>query len=209
MKDNGLCFFPQTFIKAEETVLKKQILSLNEQFQELMISVAELYPDILNEDLVQKPEANKPERDILPNDEHVMSSNYKDTLQRMERKSRWDEWRERRVRRRYSGGDMDLKDKHSLKPDGMKREKTTRPSSLNVNELSENSLKGKLRNSTRSNDDSPNSESATPTADASGAASPDDCGLKLLTLDSERRRRIRQRLKESRKKLDVVHLGLF
>lgn len=192
-------------------MLKKQILSLNEQFQELMISVAELYPDILNEDFLQTPEeAHKPE-DVVPNDAHDMSTKYKDTLQRMERKMGWDGWRDGRVRRRYSGGDMELKDEHFLKSESIRKREKARPSSLNVNELSENSLKGKLRNSTRSNADSPNSESTTPTGDMMGAASPgsNEYGLKLMSLDSERRRKIRQRLRESRKKLDVVHLGLF
>ena len=190
--------------------MKKQILSLNEQFQELMISVAELYPDILNEDFVQGPEVRKP-GDVTQKEDHNMSTKYKDTLQRMDRKSRWNEWREGRegrVRRRYSSGDRDQKEDHF---DGVTKREKARPSSLNVNELSENSLKGKLRNSTRSNGDSSNSEPTTPRGDTTGAASPEsnDLGLKLLTLDSERRRRIRQRLKESRKKLDVVHLGLF
>ncbi|XP_031552877.1 uncharacterized protein LOC116290041 [Actinia tenebrosa] len=199
-----------TFIKAEETLLKKQILSLNEQFEELMISVAELYPDILNEDFVQTPEARKPEY-ALPNDAHDMSTRYQDTLQRTPRKSRWNEWREGRVRRRFSGGDMELKEEHFVKSDGIAEREKTRPSSLNVNELSENSLKGKLRNSKRSNTDIPNSAAATPSGDATGAVGlgSNDYGLKLMSLDSERRRRIRQRLKESRKKLDVVHLGLF
>ncbi|XP_032218870.2 uncharacterized protein LOC116601994 isoform X1 [Nematostella vectensis] len=42
-----MCRCTATVLKSEEATLKKQIVSLNAQFQELMISVAELYPDVL------------------------------------------------------------------------------------------------------------------------------------------------------------------
>jgi hypothetical protein len=175
-----------------------------------MISVAELYPDILNEEFAQQP-AGSPEG-LIPKEPHTMSTRYKDTLQRMDKKSRWNEWREGRARRRYSGGDMDLKEETFVKSDDITSKENMRPSSLNVGELSEHTMFGKRNNSTKENAKSPDSEFTTPRGDNNTrATSPgsNDLGLKLMALDSERRKRIRQRLKDSRKKLDVVHLGLF
>ncbi|KXJ23888.1 uncharacterized protein LOC110249693 [Exaiptasia diaphana] len=176
-------------IKAEEMFLKKQILSLNDQFQDLMISVAKLYPDILNEDFAQKPD--KSPLQILDHDPSRINCN--DSLRRTERKSRWNEWREGRSRRRsFFDGELS-KERHHLS----KLHTAERPSSIHVDSQLNKAERSPRHHRSHSE---PRCESP---------QTPDEQDTKFYSLDSERRRRIRQRLKESRKTLDVVHLGLF
>ncbi|KAK3747303.1 hypothetical protein QZH41_005529 [Actinostola sp. cb2023] len=105
----------QTLIKAEEMFLKKQILSLNDQFQDLLSSVAKLYPDILNEDFAKKPDKNV-----------LQFIEYNDSLHKADKRSRWNEWRDGKTKRMsFTGGERNL-----TKPDD-----TRRPSSLHVGDL--------------------------------------------------------------------------
>lgn len=175
--------------------LKKQILSLNDQFQDLMTSVAKLYPDILNEDFAQNSE--KSPLQILDHDPSRMK--YTDSLRRTERKSRWNEWREGRPRRRsFFDGEIVLKERQHLS----KLHTGERPSSVHVDSQLNKRSAYKADHIPRNNRSHSEPRCESP-------KTPDEQEGKLFAIDSERRRRIRQRLKESRKTLDVVHLGLF
>lgn len=195
--------------------LKKQILSLNDQFKDLMSSVAKLYPDILNEDFAQKPEksllhivelepktacnksitSKEPEsfKQIKTDSDKITDNK---SPRRTDRRSRWNEWREGRAKRRsFVEGEIESKERHQQS----KLNTTKRPSSLHVDDLSGNAYNNDNRRERghRSRSE-PRPESPLSPGEYTGGR-----------LDSERRRRIRQRLVQSRKALDVVHLGLF
>lgn len=202
--------------------LKKQILSLNDQFQDLMVSVSKLYPDILDEDFAQKSDKSilhvielDPQSKQARNESKQTRQESKQTRDgsfafttdkanspenitpiRADRRSRWNEWRESHAKRRsFVEGELQANERHRQ----TKLDSPQRPTSLHVDNLNLVTPESDVRKARghRSRSEPRPSDSS---------SSPDDG---RYALDSERRRRIRQRLKESRKTLDVVHLGLF
>lgn len=166
-----------------------------------MLSVSKLYPDILNEDFAQKSdksilqviEIEPAPKHSYHESESLEFSTENRSPKRTERRSRWNEWKENRAKRRsFIDGEIESNERHYQS----KLDSPRRPTSLHVGDFvtPENSARRGKGHRSRSE---PRPESS---------LSPDDG---RYALDSERRRRIRQRLKESRKTLDVVHLGLF
>ena len=239
----------QKFIKTEESELKKQVIQLNEQFQDLMVQASLCYPEILNEDFAKRSAkfTRKPKHlptihssqilTVNPDNQQIVENS--ETMKRSPSLPlvKSTPCNDKQIMRQYSAEIPSACDsvkgnpaQRSANRNGVCRspafrhrlnrnrrsfdELSSREDSKgcegrNFHEQSERSATDNDRKKALSTSNLEHDASTTESSDSSTASAASQSSYSPENMDEERKKKLKRKLKESRKNLDVVNLGMF